>query len=562
MSFNDSKIAQNIGCFLLITVVATSIWVALFLGVNKSIYAIHPFLGIGTAFGLFVLHARYTKESLNSVLQISGLSIFILLIAILISTAFYDFSFDGQWYHQSAIIHLAHKWNPIHSAPLKNQDLWVNHYPKGLWYFSASLYRLTNEIETGKAYQLILMMAAWLLAFSTLKSWSFQSRTSVFIALLLVLNPIVTSQTFTFYCDGALYLTLLCSVLLGCLTFQKPSLYTIIAWASSIVLLVNIKFTGLVYTFIIVSFVFVYLMLRARRYLHRWIFGTVLTLSVAILIVGFNPYITNLLSKGHPLFPLVTREQIHVFLFKDRKDPGFLEKNRFAQAAISIFSETDDIPMRPTPKIPFAIYSREFKSMVSPDPSIGGFGPWFSGSIILSGILIVCLWFQRHSNFYPWAIGNGLIFISAFISPGAWWARYAPQLWCVPVSVLMLTSIREYQQWIKACLSIILAVNVALVASASWAYQIALNLAFHQQLEELRSSAQEHPLEVQFKAHTSMRLRLEKKHIPYHSVTQLTCSAPARFITTEANFCIEGIGSPPKPPSIEQVVKNKIFGTR
>ncbi|MCP5107451.1 MAG: hypothetical protein GY950_28950, partial [bacterium] len=47
-------------------------------------------------------------------LKITGVFLLLILISLLVSMAVYDFSQDGQAYHQPGIIALANGWNPFH----------------------------------------------------------------------------------------------------------------------------------------------------------------------------------------------------------------------------------------------------------------------------------------------------------------------------------------------------------------------------------------------------------------------------------------------------------------
>lgn len=55
----------------------------------------------------------------------------IFLACIYAAGCLYDLSWDGQAYHQEAVIQLRNGWNPFHDAPLKGiHSVWINHYAK------------------------------------------------------------------------------------------------------------------------------------------------------------------------------------------------------------------------------------------------------------------------------------------------------------------------------------------------------------------------------------------------------------------------------------------------
>ncbi len=89
-----------------------------------------------------------------------------------ISGQFYDLSYDGQTYHQEAIIHLKKNgWNPVYDAPLKlgtGQDIWINHYAKMAEICAASLYTLTGHIELSKMFNLLLIGGSFFISLAAL----------------------------------------------------------------------------------------------------------------------------------------------------------------------------------------------------------------------------------------------------------------------------------------------------------------------------------------------------------------------------------------------------------
>lgn len=81
-----------------------------------------------------------------------GLTLILLTSSLLLSAFFCDFSWDGQWYHQTGIILIAHDWNPL-SEPMRDFtgsqfhcQLWLRHYAKGPWYAAAAIFATTGQI--------------------------------------------------------------------------------------------------------------------------------------------------------------------------------------------------------------------------------------------------------------------------------------------------------------------------------------------------------------------------------------------------------------------------------
>ncbi len=83
---------------------------------------------------------------------------------------FYDISADGQMYHMETAIQMKAGWNPFKKElPLElNQAIWLNHYGKGVENPQATIYALTNRLETTKATNFIMLAASFCLVMAFL----------------------------------------------------------------------------------------------------------------------------------------------------------------------------------------------------------------------------------------------------------------------------------------------------------------------------------------------------------------------------------------------------------
>jgi hypothetical protein len=89
----------------------------------------------------------------------------VVALGVLLAGSFFDFGWDGQWYHQTAVYQMAHGWNPLrdpmHSFS-PDLETWVRHYAKGPWYAALALYQTTQQIEWAKAATWIAFAAMFL----------------------------------------------------------------------------------------------------------------------------------------------------------------------------------------------------------------------------------------------------------------------------------------------------------------------------------------------------------------------------------------------------------------
>ncbi|MCD8182053.1 MAG: hypothetical protein LUE99_01975 [Bacteroides sp.] len=170
------------------------------------IFPISFCLGAGTVFGINKSEDGYWKLDLL-------IYIIIVAVSLLVSSFTYDYSYDGIAYHQDCILQLKEGWNPfyVHHATGARHEMWVNHYARGLETIQATVYAMTNEIESGKAINIILVISSYCFMNYFFKSvyseWKRKKR--LFYTAIFTFSPVVVAQWFTYYIDFSTYSLLL-----------------------------------------------------------------------------------------------------------------------------------------------------------------------------------------------------------------------------------------------------------------------------------------------------------------------------------------------------------------
>ncbi|MCG7316675.1 hypothetical protein [Brevibacillus laterosporus] len=451
------------------------------------------------------------------------------------STATYDLSWDGQTYHQEAIILLKNGWNPVHDQPLLNitdaqkldnssgEDirtpfhLWINHYTKGPWMLDAVMYKLTDQIEGSKMFNFILLFASFFLCLAAiLDAYPEKKRRAVFLSLLLACNPVVITQLVTFYIDGQLASLVLIIYSLGYLLFKRFNPWILAGLCSAIILLTAIKFTALVYAVLLCGGLLVLFFLYDKhRHWKKLLLSLVASGLVAVAIVGYNPYVTNFLAKGHPFYPLAGEHAVDIMTANSPAD--FQGKNQFEKFFVSLFAKSENIirPNESTMKWPFTVAFEEFQAFIGADARLAGFGPLFGGAVLLTCLVSFALFLRSRQLAKPVFIVSGIIFLTVFINPECWWARYVPQLWFVPILIAMVgletdKQFTKYASWFLICT---LSINLLLVGATQTIAQTFFNAQVNLQLHEMKKSKQ--PVLVDFQHFNSNRIRLEKAGIEF-----------------------------------------------
>jgi hypothetical protein len=438
----------------------------------------------------------YFKDNISVFWKSTILVIVLILISLTIASYFYDISYDGQWYHQETLIQLKGGWNPIyqHLSEKIDVSLWLNHYAKGAEIPEAVVYVFFNRIETGKAVNIILLFASFCLVVSFLFRVGKLSTFKVYlIAALLTCNPVFMAQVLTYYVDlqlGLLLLNLL--IILGLIIFEKDN-YKLFLFSIVNCIALNIKFTALPYVGIVIIGVLVVLYLKKQMVQFKYVFiCAAISTIVAIFIVGYNPYVKNTIEHGNPFYPLAGKDKVDIML--GNSPPGFLQNNRLYNLGVSILSNTSgglNVENKHSYiKMPFTFNMSELVESSDTDARLGGFGFLFSGIMILTMFLFGAVLFKssKENRFLLLSILTVLT-VSIFIMEYAWWARYTPQLWFIPIIILGFSELIKSTtvKWLSATIYLFISINVCVVSVFILVRNIVATQDIDYKLKEIKS---------------------------------------------------------------------------
>lgn len=448
-------------------------------------------------------------------------------ISILIAGYFIDTSWDGQFYHQEAVYQLSEGWNPhVQVLPDSlNTSIWVNHYPKAAEVPQAAVYSFTGKIETGKATNLLLWFASFML---TIYFFAVVTRFPwwkiVLYAVFFSSSPIVINQLFTYYIDGQVSALLLCLLIVCTLLYRSYNRWYLLLLSFISIICINLKFTCLIYTSLLL-FAFLLMLLVFRR---MELFRKVLVVSavagvVAVTVVGYNPYITNTLNNGHPFYPVMGKSKVDVMA--GLMPTGFTEKGRFERFFISLFSHTDDPgpwlsePRAPELKTPFTLNRYDLSYSRIENARIGGFGPFFSGIFLVSLLLALLVLFDRKDaagGRYRFLYIPVVLVVTVFLFPEAWWARFIPQFWFVPFCFLLLVEtagrVRKGFVYAKYFVYAAILLNIGF-SLLSIPFRVLKTEQVRYQMQQLKALNQ--PVKVEWKEARSNRVRFAEFGLPY-----------------------------------------------
>ena len=461
----------------------------------------------------------------------TNLFIFLSLIVtlILISTAFWDNSYDGQTYHLQGINELNKGWNPFKESLDKSipNSVFINHYAKSFEIFGSSIVKLTGDFETAKLSNLILLVAAWALSIAYFKT-IFQNSIlkSNIYAILVVFNPIVSTQIFTHLFDcqvGLLFIILLCSFLF----YLQKKQWSILFWILSIIILTGLKFTGLVYVSLLIFGACLYLFLMVnKRNAYYWSGITFITILCSVCFLSYNPYITNINSGNHIFYPLMGKNKVNIMIGTN-SPRSFERKNRFEKFILANTASSSNIHgalIAPEPKFkyPYKVEVKEWLVFKSAGVLFGGFGPLFFAILILSCALLVYFICSTYNYKKELIYLLALMGSSVFINPECWLPRYVPQLWLFPIIVIITFDIQNKKKWLTRLLQKFTASLIVVNSMCILMISILSNIIITQQQKNEYAWISKTDAKVKVISNTfiSNTFRLNKYGISYQEIKQ------------------------------------------
>lgn len=422
---------------------------------------------------LIILYAIffYNKEKKKEFFIPLIVSVIVIIGSIFISSKIYDNSVDGWGYHNPAIIKLSEGWNPLyeHYDDENIIGIWSEHYPKVIWLYGATLFKLTNLFFIGYTFNIIIAFATLFLMFDILRKKKFNIILSVVLSLIVTFGTITISQMFTLYNDGVFGLCILGLLLLynGILNKEfKLNAVTLLIISFYLSILANIKFNGALYALMIAAIYSIILLVKKELKWDKFIIKYVLTIGFCVCVVASNTYIANAIYHKNIGYPIIGDNKIEII---DQYIPTYVHPDdgnieAFAKAITSSsFYEYIYSPFYVSEESVYLCAS-------TADCRINGFGPLYQSLVILvlaftmvyvlkqiKKIINKELTFKTYikDNYYKY-IPFLFMIIFFLLAPASWWVRYVPFMHAVP----MLIVIFFHDEWDKINLSTIIAYSM------------------------------------------------------------------------------------------------------
>jgi hypothetical protein len=450
------RITYGIGLLLFLFPVTlfsiATLWLILGFDVNAFLFPLSLFIA-ALVFYLILHSEGYSKQTFWGVLVfVTGLSVFFFAL----SGHFYDFSFDGQWYHQDAIILLKNGWNPFYDLPIldevasgKNAN-YINCYPKAPWTINACVYATTGAIEYAKFYQLVLLAASFFFSIHYSLRWFSLSLVSAsLLSFVIAFSPVVVGQSLSFYVDGQLAIFSLLSLFFICdwiTNFEKK--VPLFLLGLCLIYFINIKFTGLIYSLVFLFFAFSWVLWKDRGSVLKMVLKLSVVMTVAIFIFGYCTYGTNMLRKGHPFYPIMGKNNEGKEIASSQYPKNFFGKNRFEKFYLASLALPNYTAPNTHPSIPKELFTSNVVKASLPyyrnhqPVEMSAMGPLQAELLVLLlPLFLLSFLFYRKSWIYILFFG---LVTSCVIQPECWNYRYVPQLLYIYLLVILPVLLSKY----------------------------------------------------------------------------------------------------------------------
>jgi hypothetical protein len=541
------SIVGNLLGFFFLTHLAVVLLFAVNLKVNPFVAPVATILSLAGGYWLA------KREGLSKKYLLISLAIYLIIIfiSLIAANAFYDMSWDGLWYHQTAVYQMSHGWNPLRD-PLHNftphLSEWLRFYAKGPWYVDLAIFETTNNIEMAKAAVPMTFALTFLAGFALMTELGLNKRNSAIISALIILNPVITCELVSYLVDGLMISFLFISISAMVGWYRKPSTLLILIAIMSAVLCINSKFTGLVYLCFFVAMGGIYILIKERKRFLKYLIIYSTAFIIGILIFGWNPYVTNTINRGNPFYPILG-SSAYPSLGAMGQDPielyetphNMMGRNRFLRLAYAVFGRPGAQPYLPGQNavlmLPLDIGWKDFQLYYFHDVRISGFGPLFSGVLLLSIILLVFVLSQKNSPGLFIILLCSAIILSLLVSPHTWWARYGPQLWFLPIVDITTGFFFTHSRivfWFTRVLAAILLINAILIASVHFSWEIEATQTTNKQLSLLKQSGD---VGVDFQYFREpFSERLLNAGVTFHIMRPLQCDKPVELMSVSPGY--------------------------
>lgn len=516
--------------------------------------------------GIFFAIAKTSRE--GRVNRYVALTMFVLFTVYFAVTSValshtFDTSWDGQGYHQSAIIGLSEGWNPIWESEIAlNQRLpsqiFAEGYPSALWEIHASIYSITDSINSAKVMNVVSAFIALLCVYSLLRKISLGRLLSSILSILVVIQPVFAIQMLTFMADGFGYQILVIAVATLVLVMLSSRDY----WAIAVFIMAELFLVSTKYSNLPVALVLgiIFASVIINRFLNKEYTFTIqtkmfiLVVSIVSIIFAYLPYGRNAVFHGALFYPTNIPELSGSVRYNNVPS-NLQDKSKIELLFYGLFSRTQSSesgdPRHKTNvahlKVPFTFTQSELDDTVALyNNRVGAGGPFFSGALVLSVILLAFTSFQKKNRKQRYALyvsyfSVGLMLVLSLLTPAPNLLRYVYQLQLLPfvVTIPLFVYFKNISvKVISGLILLVIVINTVIYSHAVVQRAQSEMTQMNNEFERMRTSG--HYYQVRAQHFYSSYILLKEQSVPFVVVDKIRCQDIHELVasSTTTQYCI------------------------
>lgn len=460
------QVAAIVAGFVALAFGFADVWLVLGGGLSQPASTLILLLAAGGAVGLGGLYGQAT------LLRSAILLLASYVAAALAGQRLIDISYDGQDYHFTAMWAFVNGWNPYHGhfsdfvAPGSDEEMWAWHFPKAHWIFGALQVSAGLSYEAAKTETVLLAVATFGAAQGAARRLGAPAWAGAAAGALATLNPIVLQELFSRMNDGVMAGFAALFLVFGVLAVVTRERRAMLVALAVMAVALNTKQSAILILGVICAWLCVLTLVRGG---WRPAFGRgvllLATAVVALFVIGADPYLRNTIKNGNPVYPM--RGAPNIVIDDEFRPRALLHHSDPVRLAMSLAGETSY--SGPNYKPPFAVRPGEFALAGDAEVFLGGFGPLFSGVLLLGFACAVYVAARRpplRSTAATVALSGMAILLSSFVMPESWAVRYVPQLWFAPLLFAAAAATWRGGRWLAAACALAMLANAGIVAGS------------------------------------------------------------------------------------------------
>jgi hypothetical protein len=459
--------------------------------------------------GLWLIYFAISHASRPQFLKL-GITTVLSLLVFTFGTALfahtYDTSYDGQYYHETAVMAFAQGWNPIHHpnlplpVPSSGTAAFDEGAPKVLWAIDGSIYAFTHSMNSVTVLNLLIAFLAFIFVLRTLKILGIDTKWAIVISSLTVCTTIFSEQLFSLREDSVSYDFMAIAICCLILVRRQPRQYLyILYFVTCIILLAGSKLSN-DYVCLALVVIAAYVIAKTKLYRQRSSRAIATFGVVAAFVMLSNPYFTNIFHYHALDYPY--NQPVFAQSFRESGVPANIRNgSRLKLFYYGIFSSAE-ISNANNPaayarlKIPFSLSANDMINVASENANlVGGYGVWFSGIFVLSLAAYLYLLITKRSklekSILRWlSLLIIIVFITCLLIPIPNYARYNTQLTLLPIAVIVVLLIwpshRKRTRILASLLAFCMFINIYFDIIPAAALREGAFDGLHDQLTSLR----------------------------------------------------------------------------